>query len=138
MNKKLVHTTRMPIRWGDMDALGHVNNASYFRYFEQARVEWMDALGFAPDPQRHGPVIINAHCTFLRQMKYPGEIEVLTYAGPPGRSSFETILEIRRVDQPDVVCAEGGAKIVWVDFSEEKSVPLPDALRQLLAPGDQA
>lgn len=130
--KKLVHSFRMPIRWGDMDAMGHVNNTLYFRYLEQARIEWFTEIGCTPDPQGEGPVIINAHCTFIRQLKYPGDIEVLTYVGAPGRSSFETIQEIRRVDAPEILCAEGGAKIVWVNFPSEKSRPLPERIRNFL------
>ena len=41
--RKRVHTTRVPIRWGDMDAMGHVNNTVYFRYMEQSRIEWLYA-----------------------------------------------------------------------------------------------
>ncbi|TFW10509.1 acyl-CoA thioesterase [Oxalobacteraceae bacterium OM1] len=131
--RKLVHSMRMPIRWGDMDAMGHVNNTVYFRYLESARIEWFRVAGCEPDPQGEGPVIINARCSFLKQLKYPGEIEVLTFVGTSGRSSFETYHEIRRVDQPDVLSAEGGAKVVWVNFPEEKSRPLPDRIRALLA-----
>lgn len=131
--KKLVHAMRMPIRWGDMDAMGHVNNTVYFRYLESARIEWFTKIGCEPDPSGEGPVIINAHCTFIKQLKYPGDIEVLTYVGPPGRSSFETFQEIRRVDQPDIVAAQGGAKVVWVNFPSEKSTPLPDNIKELLA-----
>lgn len=133
MNRKLVHTAVMPMRWGDMDALGHVNNAVYFRYMEQARIEWLHASGYGMDSHSQGPVVVNAHCSFIRQLKYPGDIEVRTFAGAPGRSSFETMQEIRRVDQPDILCAEGGAKVVWVDFSLEKSVPMPEDLRLLLS-----
>jgi len=131
---KFVHAMRMPIRWGDMDLMGHVNNTVYFRYLEQARIEWFVEAGCAPDPGGEGPVIINAHCTFLRQLKYPGEIEIRTHVGPPGRSSFEMLHEIRRIDQPDVVAAQGGAKVVWVNFPQEKSAPLPERIRALLAP----
>ncbi|MFC5474306.1 acyl-CoA thioesterase [Paraherbaspirillum soli] len=129
--KKLVHSSRMAIRWGDMDALGHVNNTVYFRYMEQARIEWLHLIGGTFDSQQ-GPVLINAQCSFLRQLKYPGDIEVRSYIGAVGRSSFETTYEICRVDAPDAVFAEGSAKIVWVDFKLEKSVPLPDDVRQLL------
>jgi acyl-CoA thioester hydrolase len=135
--KKLVHTLRMPIRWGDMDAMGHVNNTVYFRYLEQARIEWFTEAGCEPDPNGEGPVIINARCTFIKQLKYPGEIEIRTYVGAPGRSSFETIQEIRRVDQPEVLSAEGGAKVVWVNFPLEKSVALPERVRSLLAASSQ-
>lgn len=131
--KKLVHTLRMPIRWGDMDAMGHVNNTVYFRYLEQARIDWFTEVGCGPDGSGEGPVIVNAHCAFLKQLKYPGEIEVRTYVGPAGRSSFETIQEIRRVDQPDVLAAAGGAKVVWVNYALEKSVPLPERVLRLLA-----
>ncbi|MES2934595.1 MAG: thioesterase family protein, partial [Pseudomonadota bacterium] len=128
MTKKLVHRSQMPIRWGDMDAMGHVNNTVYFRYIEQARIDWFIDLGFMPKPDGEGPVIVNAHCAFLRQLKFPGEIEVLTFVGVVGRSSFETLHEIRRLDIPEVLCAEAGAKVVWVNFQAEKSVRLPDAL----------
>jgi acyl-CoA thioester hydrolase len=126
---KLVHATRMPIRWGDMDALGHVNNTVYFRYMEQARIEWLTQVGCAPNPDGQGPVIINARCTFLRQLKFPGEIEVLTLVGEIGNSSFESYHEIRRIDDPQTLAAEGGARIVWVDFLKEKSVPLSEELK---------
>ncbi|WP_292934824.1 acyl-CoA thioesterase [Noviherbaspirillum sp.] len=132
-HKKLVHTLRIPIRWGDMDAMGHVNNTIYFRYLEQARIEWFTEQGCGPDASGEGPVIINAHCTFIKQLKYPGDIEVQTFVGPPGRSSFETIQEIRRVDQPEVLAASGGAKVVWINYSQEKSVPLPERILHLLA-----
>lgn len=136
-NKKLVHTMRMPIRWGDMDMMGHVNNTVYFRYIESARIAWLEQAGGSPDPaaMTEGPVIVSAQCSFIKQLKYPGEIEVATYVGPPGRSSFDVTHEIRLVDadgQPGALHAEGGARVVWVNFQAEKSVPLPDAVRALL------
>ena len=124
-----VHRVRMPIRWGDMDAMGHVNNTVYFRYFEQARIAWFEAMGCPPDPSGIGPVIISAHCTFLRQLRYPGDIDVDTLVGDFGRSSFHTIHQIRRVDEPSVIVAEGGSKVVWVDQQVEKSLPLPEEMR---------
>jgi acyl-CoA thioester hydrolase len=133
IEKRLVHVVRMPVRWGDMDAMGHVNNTVYFRYFEQARIDWFLELGTPADPNlEFGPVIVNAHCAFLRQLRYPGDIEVRTYVGALGRSSFETIQEVRRCDDLAVVMASGGAKVVWIDYRREKSVVLPDALRARL------
>lgn len=133
-DSKLVHTTRLTIRWGDMDAAGHVNNTVYFRYMEQARIDWMNSIACGPDGSKgEGPVIVNAHCTFLRQLRYPGEVEILTYVGSPGRSSFETMHVIRRADAPDVIVAEGGAKVVWVNYAQEKSVALTRDVRARLA-----
>ncbi|WP_456281532.1 acyl-CoA thioesterase [Cupriavidus sp. JZ107] len=130
---KHVFTLRMPIRWGDMDAMGHVNNTVYFRYLEQARISWFESLGCnGRDENGQGPVIINAHMNFRRQLRYPGDIECRVYAGELGRSSFETRAEIRRCDDADTVFADGGAKVVWCDYEAEKSVPLPAAIRTLL------
>ena len=133
--KKLVHTLRQAIRWGDMDALGHVNNTVYFRYMESGRIAFLEQAAGAFDPHGEGPVIVTAYCTFLKQLTYPGEVEVRTFVGPPGRSSFEVTHEIRLVGpdgQAGDVHAEGGGKVVWIDFAGGKSVPLPDGLRALL------
>jgi acyl-CoA thioester hydrolase len=128
---------RMPIRWGDMDLLGHVNNTVYFRYIESARIAWLEEVDGAifPSGRAEGPVVANAFCSFKKPLKYPGDIEVTTYVGPAGRSSFEVTHEIRLVG-PDgnagAIYAEGGAKVVWIDYTKEKSVRLPEAVRALL------
>jgi acyl-CoA thioester hydrolase len=132
-NKKLVHEMHIPIRWGDMDAMGHVNNATYFRYLETVRIDWLHGLGGAPDPQGTGPVIVNAFCNFYRQVEYPGTLLARHYVANPGRSSVDTFITLERTDQPGEVFAAGGATLVWVDFPRQKSVPLPDWLRQACA-----
>jgi acyl-CoA thioester hydrolase len=129
---KLIHTTTIPIRWGDMDAYGHVNNTIYFRYMEQARCEWLEGLGYKVAPEGHAPVIINAACTFMIPMTYPGTVEVRTFAGELGRSSVVTSYEMRIVGD-ETVYAQGSAKIVWMDTATGKSVPIPDDLRALVS-----
>lgn len=130
--KKLIHLTKIPIRWGDMDAYNHVNNTVYFRYMEQARVEWLDEMNIAVRPGGLGPVIINASCTFLIPLNYPGLVEVRTFAAPPGRSSVQTFVEMRLAGD-DKLYAEGAAKVVWMDTQTGKSVPIPDQVRASLA-----
>ena len=96
-HRLLVHTSRQPIRWGDMDALGHVNNTVYFRYMEQARIEWL--FGLYPERSAYGgtgPVIVNASCTFLEPLVYPGDVEVRLYLGDPGRSSVGSSYDLLR------------------------------------------
>ncbi|WP_372825022.1 acyl-CoA thioesterase, partial [Polaromonas sp.] len=120
-NKKQVFEMRMPIRWGDMDAMGHVNNASYFRYLETARIDWMYSIGCVPDPKGEGPVIVNAFCNFYKQLEYPGDVLIRMYASDPGRTTFETWGTMERVDQPGVIYAAGGATTIWVDFPSQKA-----------------
>ena len=132
-DKKLVHTTTMPIRWGDMDAMGHVNNTVYFRYLETVRIEWMRSVGGPPNPQGEGMLIVNAFCNFYRQLEYPADILVKMYVSDPGRSSFESWATIERVDDPGVIYASGGATTVWVDFPKQKSMPMPEWLRDIVS-----
>lgn len=127
--KKLVHEMRLPIRWGDMDVMGHVNNAVYFRYFETSRISWLTALGAPPNPLGEGPVIVNAFCSFLRQLEFPDELMLRHYVAHVGRSSFDTYITMARTAEPEVICAEGGAKAVWTDSRTKKSAPIPDWLR---------
>jgi len=131
--KKHVHTLQMPIRWGDMDAMAHVNNTVYFRYLETARIDWFRAIGCAIDPQGEGALIVNAFCTFHRQLEYPGDIVVKMYVSDPGRSSFESWATIERVDDPGRVYASGGATMVWVDFAGQKSRAMPEWLRDIVS-----
>lgn len=129
--RKLLLTTRIPVRWGDMDFYGHVNNTVYFRYFEQARVEWLEEMAFRVGPDvPTGPVIINASCTFLIPVNYPATVVAKLYAGQPGRSSVMTWYELY-VEGDERLYAEGAAKVVWMDIATGKSVPIPDALREL-------
>ena len=127
--RKLLHTTRIAVRWGDMDAYGHLNNTLYFRYFEQARVELIENMGFPVRPEAgSGAVIINAACTFRIPVNYPATVEVRVYAGQPGRSSVMTWYELYVVGD-DRLFAEGSAKVVWMEVATGKSAPLPEAVR---------
>lgn len=130
--RKLVHEITAQLRWGDMDAMGHINNTLYFRYMEMARLDWMFSVGAATDQDGEGVVIVNAFCNFLRQLEYPGTVRVATWVAEPGRSSFDSYHTIERTDEPGVLYAEGGARVVWTNFRARKSAPMPDWFRALL------
>ena len=128
-HRKLVYSNRMPIRWGDQDVMGHVNNTVYFRYMEQTRIEWLESFGFGTAwTQSEGPVIVNASCTFLIPITYPGTVDCRMFCGTPGRSSVPTFYEMRLVGE-ERIYAEGAAKLVWINPSTGKSIPLPGAMR---------
>jgi acyl-CoA thioester hydrolase len=128
--KKLVHSERMPIRWGDMDAMGHVNNTVYFRYMEQARISWFDGLLPRGEAwQSTGIVIVNASCNFRKPINYPGTVEVKVFVGPPGGSSVPTFYELRIAD---LLYADGAAVVVFIDMATQKPVRIPERIRSLL------
>ena len=141
--KKLVYQMRIPMRWGDMDAMNHINNTIYFRYLETCRIDWLHSLpgfwGQSPnrlvsDPNNpEGIVIVNAFCNFYKQLEYPGEVLVKMYVSDPGRTTFESWGTMERVDEPGVIYAAGGATTMWVDFPNQKAKALPDWLRELVS-----
>ncbi|MEY4537711.1 MAG: hypothetical protein RL171_1862 [Pseudomonadota bacterium] len=131
--KKLVYEMSMPIRWGDMDAMGHVNNTIYFRYLETCRIDWMSSIGALPDAKGDGPVIVNAFCNFYKQLEYPGDVVVKMYVSDPARTTFETWGTMERADQPGVIYAAGGATTIWVNFPKQKSQDLPDWMRKIVS-----
>jgi acyl-CoA thioester hydrolase len=130
--KKLSYEMVIPIRWGDMDAMGHVNNTLYFRYLEIVRIEWLHRAGGPPDMNGEGFVIVNAFCNFIRQLEYPGDVLAKHYVANPGRSSFDTYVTLERTDQPGVLYATGGATTVWLNIPQGKAVPMPAWLRALM------
>jgi len=130
--RKHVLTLLIPIRWGDMDAYGHVNNTLYFRYMEQVRIEYLESIGYSVPSERASPVIINAACTFLIPLTYPGIVEISMFFGAPGRSSIPSSYEIR-LQGSDTLYATGDAKIVWMEATSGKSVPIPEDFRALLS-----
>lgn len=134
IERKLLHASRVAVRRGDMDALGHVNNTVYFRYLEQVRVEWLESLGYAVDPSGEAaPVIVNTACTFLVPLTCPAPIDIRLYAGAVGRSSAETFCDVVRAGE-GAPCCQGAAKIVWTNRQTGRSIPLPDQLRRLGTP----
>jgi len=130
--KKLVYEMRFTVAWGEMDAMGHVNNAVYFRYLESARINWMRLAGLPPAPRGSGPVIVNAFCNFYRQLEYPDEVLLKLYVSDPARTTFESWGTMERVQNPGVVCAAGGATIIWTDYAQQKAIDLPQWVRDLV------
>ncbi|MCY1538502.1 hypothetical protein D9M68_740460 [compost metagenome] len=107
----------------------NVNNTTYFRYLETIRIEWMRSIGCQPDPQGEGPVIVNAFCTFHKQLEFPGDVIATMFVSDAGRSRFESWCTLTRSDDPEMLYASGGATTVWVNFPQQKSAPIPDHLR---------
>ena len=129
--RKLAHVERIPIRWGDMDAMGHVNNIVYFRYMEQARISWFEQLLPRRDAawKTTGIVIANASCNFRRAMTYPGTVEVKVYTAHPGGSSIGTYYELLLENE---IYADGAAVVVFIDMKTQKAKRIPEEIRSLL------
>lgn len=130
----LIYQCELPVRWGDMDAYGHVNNAVYIRYLEEARVQMLVKMGANLDGSGIDPVVINVGCTFLKPVVYPATLRIDCFVKDPGRSSFMTTYQLFDTRQPDEPVGEGYAKVVWMDHHTGRSVPLPEAIRAQITP----
>lgn len=122
-----LHQKTFSIAWGDMDALGHVNNGRYFDYFQEARIEWLKDLGIGLTGDT-GPVVIHVAATFLKPIIYPAIVLLGSNVSHVGTSSM--ILD-HHLYQDGVLMAHGTSKIVWINYEEGKSVPLPEIFRSL-------
>ena len=131
---RLLHSLKLSVRWGDMDALGHVNNAEYLRYFEQSRIEWLEGLGYRTTGKGSGPILLKAAVTYLKPVVYPCEIEVRLHAGKLGNTSFSVNCEIVNGRDAAERFTQGEFVIVWFDYDAQKSVVVPEKLQALLAP----
>ena len=130
--KTFVFESRIPVRWGEMDAVGHVNNAQYFRYMETARIDWFQSLGLLAEGATEGPMIVNAFCNFYRQFQYPDEVLLKMYVSDARRATFETWALMESVAEPGVVRAAGGATAIWVDMAQQKATDLPERIRAIV------
>lgn len=124
--KKIIHEKSFDIEWGDMDALGHVNNGRYFDYFQQARIDWLSSINLDLS-QQTGPVLVHIACTYLKPVIYPARLTIKTSMHSLGRSSFVVDYDVY---QGETLMAQGTSKIVWVDYKLNQSVPVPETLRQ--------
>lgn len=126
-NKISVHEKIVTVAWGDMDALGHVNNSRYFDYFQEARIEWLQSCDLDMT-QTTGPVVIHVACTFLKPVVYPAQLTLKSSIHSLGQTSMMMDHELY---QANVLMAHGVSKIVWVDYSLNKSIPLPLKIREI-------
>ena len=118
------------VRWGDMDAYGHVNNATFSTYFETARMkffEWVQIFDYK-EGERHAPAIVSATINFRQQVHYPAELEAGIRCIKVGTKSFTLEHHLFRAGTDEAV-ADGTTVMAWVDYAVGKAVPLPDRLK---------
>lgn len=125
------HEYPIDARWGEMDALGHINNAEYLRYFETARVTWFASMGYdiMADPQ--GPVILKLNTTYHLPVVYPCQLKVVSRVTKVGNSSFVVNQQIVGLDD-ETLYTEAETICVWMDRASNKPTAAPDFVRQLL------
>ncbi|MDJ0839660.1 MAG: thioesterase family protein [Acidobacteriota bacterium] len=134
MNREFRFEAPISIRWGDMDAMGHVNNTRFIGYFEEGRIKFFQALAIGVDitaDLTEGPILAAIECQFRQQLEWPAEILVGTRVIEIGNRSFKVEHRIRTKDSEEIAATGVGA-IVWFDYAAQKPKPLPETLVEQL------
>jgi acyl-CoA thioester hydrolase len=121
----------IPVAWGEMDALRHVNNIVYFRYFESARIAYFEKLRFWEfmDQTGIGPILASIQCKFKIPLTYPDTVSVGTRIPKIEQDRF--VMEHRAVSHKShAIAAEGESVVVSYNYRENKKTPLPDEMKQ--------
>lgn len=128
---EMEETIKVKVRFCETDALGHVNNTSYFIYFEEARVQFFEKMGQSMNSDSWPFILASASCDFLSQAYFNQELVIATTISKVGGKSFS--LEHLVEDAKDgKAVAKGKASIVFYNFTHQKSEDIPDELRRQL------
>jgi acyl-CoA thioester hydrolase len=127
-------TVSYAIHWAEMDAMGHVNHARYFTWFESARIALFARIGILADrPRDVGPILAMATCDFIRPVVYPASIVAGARILKVGRTSITMEYAVWLADEPDRPCARGATVAVLVDYRTMEKVAVPADVRAKIA-----
>ena len=130
--------TQFPVRmhqvveWGDVDSFGHVNNCKYFRYYENVRLVYFEAIGLFTSVkddsvQECGPILARISNDFKLPLFFPDRVRIDCGMRRIGRSSFNLAYRIFSETQQTIV-AEADSVVVYYNYHQKVSRPLTEAL----------
>lgn len=129
-DSRLMFRSPVEVRWGDMDAYKHVNNARYLTYLEQARLAWLDTLDKSWLGPNCAPVLAAAQINFRKSITWPASVDVILDCRKVGTSSITVGHQIVDRDTSDTLYCDGHTVLVWMDPATGKPVPLPAVIRK--------
>jgi len=127
-NGKLLLQHDMEVRWRDLDAYDHVNNASYLTFLEEARIRWFNTLPQAWRGPEWEPLVARIETSFRAAITYPAKIRVSLIAARVGNTSLAIGHRISDLGD-DRLYSDGVTVLVWVDPRTQRPRPLPDFVR---------
>ncbi|HSU12911.1 thioesterase family protein [Longimicrobium sp.] len=123
----------LPVFWGDMDWFRHVNNIIYFRWFESARIEYLERIGFRQETEHGGvgPILHSTQARFRRPVEWPDTVLAGARTTEVGDDRFTQ--EYRLVSRAHgQVAAEGGCILMAYDYANARKAALPPAVRDAI------
>ncbi|MFN8349069.1 MAG: thioesterase family protein [Spirosomataceae bacterium] len=124
----------IPVQWGDMDAMQHVNNIMYLRYMESSRIRFFtDVLKIGFSPEGVGAILAEIQCKYKFPLTYPDTVIAASRILPDSLDEFSVkIQQVIISTKHQRVAAEGIARIVFYDYPEKKKASIPEAVKMRL------
>ena len=128
---------RIDVRWRDLDAFNHVNNANYLTYLEESRLQFLQTLSdwYRPDAM---PVLAGVKLNYREPITWPAALAVQLYCARLGTTSITLAHRITAAGDATRLFCDGEATMVWMDPSSGKPVPLPASVRAAAEGGGQS
>lgn len=119
----------LPVQWGEMDAFNHVNNVTYFRYFESARIAYFEQAGLMERMKAEGvgPILASTECQYRRPVTYPDTLKIGARISEIQPFGFVQQYAIYSTAQ-DAIATQGSGRIVLLDYRTQKKVEPDEAL----------
>ncbi|WP_368564609.1 acyl-CoA thioesterase [Pseudoxanthomonas sp. UTMC 1351] len=128
-SRKLLARIPISVRWRDMDSMGHVNNAKFISYLEEARVRWMLTVPGVSMTDRIAPVVAANNINYKRPLTWPNDVAVELYVDRLGTTSVTIGHRIVSASDETVLYSDGNVVVVWMDTQTGHSARLPEAIR---------
>ncbi len=132
-NEKEYFSIAQEIIWGDMDAFNHINNTVYFRYFENVRIAYFEAVGINQLMAKEsiGPILGETQCRYLKPLTYPDKITIATWISHLRNKRFTMQYQIFS-EKLNSCVAEGSGEIVYLDYKTGKTCAIPQEIRETI------
>ena len=128
-NEKVLFQMPIELRWRDLDAFNHVNNANFLTYLEEARIRWFESIGEPWVTDTFAPLLAAVQMNYRLPIPYPGTLMVELVAERIGTTSLTIGHRIASADEATLY-ADGHAVVVWIDRASQRPIPLPEPVRR--------
>jgi len=123
----------LPVIWGDMDSFQHVNNAVYFRYFESARIQYFETLGWMDRVEQLviGPILGSTSCRYRIPLTYPDTVYVGAKITEMHEKRFTMEYLIVSEQHPETV-AEGAGVVICYNYQKKQTTQIPEVIHHAI------
>ena len=124
MSKGKIITTNLNVRFRDLDAMGHVNNAVFFTYFEQGRIHFFQQVFQISEPSDFNLILAKISCKYLKPVKINDRLILQLWVSKIGKKSFNLSYKVIDFEDESVVYAVGESIQVWFDYDQNKTIEI--------------